>query len=341
MKTLKHWIRRIPSVLFLLLLMTGLPAAASELNVHFLNVGQADATLITFADHAMLIDAGNNDDYEPILNYIQQKQGISQLDYVIGTHPHEDHIGSMDAVIDTLDVEEVLLPDVAANTKTFEDLLTSIDNKGLEITIPEPGQEYALGDASFTILGPIRDYGENLNDWSIALKLTYGTTSFLFTGDAENDAEADLIKSGLDLSADVYQAGHHGSSTSSSESFLDVVHPQYAVISCGAGNDYGHPHEETLDLFASRQITWFRTDEQGTIVASSDGETIQWNQAPCDSVSIAEEAAASPVLVHITNTGKKYHSGGCRYLKKSDIEVSLEDAKARGLTPCSQCNPPS
>lgn len=340
MKTLKHWFRHIPSVLFLILLMTGLPVAAKDLNVHFLNVGQADSTLITFADHAMLIDAGNNDDYGPILNYIQQKQGITKLDYVIGTHPHEDHIGAMDSVIDALDIEKVLLPNVTTNTKTFEDLLNSIDRKNLEITVPEPGQEYSLGDASFTILGPTRDYADNLNDWSISLKLTYGTSSFLFTGDAESDAEADMLKSGLDLSADVYQAGHHGSSTSNSESFLNAVQPQYAVISCGAGNDYGHPHEETLNLFSSHEITCFRTDELGTIVASSDGETIQWNKEPTAFSAAEEETAVSPILVHITNTGKKYHAAGCRYLKNSDIEVTLEEAKGRGLTPCSQCNPP-
>lgn len=365
MKPKNRWLSCLSSLFFMLAMLCGITASADEgLKVHFLNVGQADSTLITCGDHAMLIDAGNNDDDIPVLNYIQNKQGLDHLDYMIGTHPHEDHIGAMDSVLNAVSVDTVMLPDVTANTKTFQDVLTAIDENNLSITVPEVGQTYSLGDASFTILGPVDDYGDELNDWSIALRLTYGETSFLFTGDAESDAEADILKTGLTLRSDVYQVGHHGSRTSSSSALLDTVNPQYAVISCGADNDYGHPHQETLDALNERGIEIYRTDLSGTIVAVSDGSSITFGSGSSQSgsaesgvsASSGEDAAGftqvasndeqnvqdsgSGTTVHITNTGKKYHSAGCQYLKKSDIEVTLSDAKARGLTPCSKCNPP-
>ena len=235
MNTTRRWLTHLSAFFFVLFMAFGLTSYADDgMKVHFLNVGQADSTLITCGDHAMLIDAGKNDDKEPILNYIQNKAGLTHLDYMIGTHPHEDHIGSMDSVIEAVSVDTVMLPNVTANTRTFQDVLTAIDEKGLFITVPEVGETYSLGDASFTILGPVSDYGDNLNDWSIALKITYGNTSFIFTGDAEADAEADMLGTGLDLSADVYQVGHHGSRTSSSSALLDAISPRYAVISCGA-----------------------------------------------------------------------------------------------------------
>lgn len=339
--------------------------AADDMQVHFLNVGQADSTLITCGDHAMLIDAGNDDDDVPVLNYIQSKQGISYLDYVVCTHPHEDHIGAMDSVISNVDVGTVLMPNVTTTTQTFNDLLTSIDNNGLSITVPEVGQEYTLGDATFTVLGPVNDYGDNLNNWSIGIKLTYGDSDFVFTGDAEENAENDIVGTGIDLSAEVFRAGHHGSSTSNSDSLLSAISPEYTVISVGEGNSYGHPNAEALDRFNNYGIQIFRTDKQGTIVASTDGNSITWNTEPTsdfssgDSVAVngsttdndifyneeteipAEESIPVDATVHITETGSKYHSAGCQYLSNSDIEVSLSDAKARGLSPCSRCNPPA
>ena len=339
--------------------------AADDMQVHFLNVGQADSTLITCGDHAMLIDAGNDDDDVSVLNYIQSKQGISYLDYVVCTHPHEDHIGAMDSVISNVDVGTVLMPNVTTTTQTFNDLLTSIDNNGLSITVPEVGQEYTLGDATFTVLGPVNDYGDNLNNWSIGIKLTYGDSDFVFTGDAEENAENDIVGTGIDLSAEVFRAGHHGSSTSNSDSLLSAISPEYTVISVGEGNSYGHPNAEALDRFNNYGIQIFRTDKQGTIVASTDGNSITWNTEPTsdfssgDSVAVngsttdndifyneeteipAEESIPVDATVHITETGSKYHSAGCQYLSNSDIEVSLSDAKARGLSPCSRCNLPA
>lgn len=358
---IKKWLNRITTLLLFIFVMSSTQvSAADEFKVHFLNVGQDDSTLITCGEHAMLIDAGGNNDVEPVLNYIQNKQGLTHLDYVIGTHPHEDHIGGLDAVINSVSVDTVMLPDVTTNTQTFMDVLTAIDNNGLSITIPSPGQTYSLGDASFTILAPVKEYGDDLNNWSIALKLTYGDTSFLFTGDAESDAEKDIVDNGIDISADVFKVGHHGSDTSNSDYLLDAVKPSYSVISCGRDNSYGHPNKNALNRLQAHGTQIFRTDGQGTIVASTDGNTISWSTSPStdwtpgnnittsnsDSAEISnanvqpENNQSSGTTVHITKTGEKYHSAGCQYLRKSDIEVSLSEAKARGLTPCSKCNPP-
>ena len=361
MKLKKNLLKLGSASALLSLLLSANVWASDGMQVHFLNVGQADSTLITCGDHAMLIDAGNDDDDVPVLNYIQNKQGISHLDYIICTHPHEDHIGAMDAVINTVDVHEVLMPDVTTTTQTFDDLLTAIDSNGLSITVPEVGQTYTLGDASFTILAPVNDYGDDLNNWSIGLKLTCGDSDFVFTGDAEANAEGDILATGIDLDAEVFQAGHHGSSTSNSDALLSAISPDYVVISCGEGNSYGHPNAETIDRFQNYGIQIFRTDKQGTVVASTDGSTITWSTDPTtdyssgDGISSnnddasyyketevpAEEPIYTGVTVHITETGSKYHSAGCQYLSKSDIEVSLSEAKAMVLEACSRCNPPA
>lgn len=351
---------------FLLYVCAGHLQAASGLEVHFLNVGQGDATLIRCGTHAMLIDAGGEDDTEPVLNYILNKQNLTGLDYVIGTHPHEDHIGSLDEVIKAVEVGEVLLPDVTTNTNSFYEVLTSLEEKNMGITVPSVGEVYPLGDASFTVIAPNEDYKEDLNNWSIGVKVTYGDTSFLFTGDAEADAEADIVDTGLELQADVLKAGHHGSETSNSEKLLEAVHPSYAVISCGVDNSYGHPHKEVLDRLEQHGIQIFRTDQQGTIVAYSDGDVVTWDHSiweqaegnqvweeagQISSYSEPGKAEEEPSIqnqqevpveqtVHITRTGEKYHAAGCRYLSKSDIPISLFDAKRQGYTPCSKCSPP-
>lgn len=359
------------------------------MEVHFIDVGQADCVLILSAGHAMLVDAGNNADAKTITSYLNE-QGVTRLDYVIGTHPHEDHIGSLDTVIKTCEIGEVILPDKIHTSKTFEDVLDAIETKGLAITLAEPGDTYPIGDASFTVLSPNADYGDNLNNWSVGIRLTNGTTSFLMSGDAEKAAEQDILDNGLDLSADVFKVSHHGSETSNSAAYLKAINPSSAVISCGENNQYGHPDSSVLEEFKKLGIDVYRTDEQGTIIAVSDGKTVTFSTKPSatmksgtradgaksssdneplntrqsengttgssdsGSKNTSKETASKPsptpkpelktetksVTVHMTKTGSKYHSAGCQYLKKSDIEISLDDAKALGLTPCSKCHPP-
>ncbi len=251
-----------------------------EMEVHFLDVGQADCILVSCGGHSMLVDAGNNQDGEMITAYLKE-QGITELDYVIATHPHADHIGGLDTVIENFGIKTLFMPQKVHTTATFEDVIAAIENHDLSITAPKPGDTYPLGSSSFTILSPVKeDYGEELNNWSVGIKLVHGSNSIVMCGDAEEEAEEDICLSGLDISADVLKLGHHGSRTSTGELFLKTVDPKYAIISCGRGNDYGHPHKETLKKLSEAGIFVFRTDEQGTIILESDGKSLQFNAEP-------------------------------------------------------------
>lgn len=326
------------------------PAADTELKVHFIDVGQGDCTLIECDGSYMLIDAGNNDQGTAVWSYLRN-QGVQTLDYVIGTHPDADHIGGMDVVLYKFDCKTIILPEVSNDTAAYDAVIRTMEDKGYTALAPVVGETYALGGASFTIIAPNRDYGEELNDWSVGILLQNGENRFLFLGDAGEAAEEDILANGIPIAADVYKVAHHGSKTSTTQAFLDAVNPSYAVISVGAGNSYGHPSAEVLNRLRSAGIQVFRTDEQGTIVAMSDGTAISWNCTPSETWQAGEpEGTAEPqeneasgdadVIVHITATGKKYHSDGCVYLEKSDYEVTLEEAESRGFTPCAKCNPP-
>ncbi len=317
---------------------------SSDLEVHFIDVGQGDATLILCGGHAMLIDAGDNDKGTLVQSYLRS-QAVENLDYVIGTHPDADHIGGLDVVLYKFDCETVILPDIDSDTKTYEDVLAAMSEKDYAVTRPVVGQTYALGDAEFTIVAPNRDYGNDKNDWSVGVLVQNGENRFLFTGDAGEDAEKDMLANGIDLSADVYKVAHHGSDTGTSEAFLEAVAPDWAVISVGEDNSYGHPDAQVLNELRSAGVSVFRTDEQGTIVAVSDGIEITWSCSPSDSWKAGERGGAAPQsaaedVVHITDSGSKYHAAGCRYLGQSDREVTLAEAKERGLEPCGACHPP-
>jgi competence protein ComEC len=326
-------------------------SAENSLMVHFLDVGQADSILITSQGAAMLVDAGNNEDEEFVLGYLKE-QGITRLDYVIGTHPHEDHIGSLDAVIRNFEIGKVILPEKVHTSKTFQDVLSAIEEKELQITKPVVADKYSLGDANFTIIGPAKDYGNDLNNWSVGIKLTDGDNDFIMCGDAEIEAEYDMTETGIDLQAEVLKVCHHGSRTSTSEAFLKAVNPKYAVISVGKDNTYGHPNNEILDRLENRSIEVYRTDESGTITIVSDGKTLTWNtessiqaqEEEDESAELQEKNTAFPsneqVMVYGTNAGKKYHRKGCSYLNKSNIEMTLKEVRSKGLEPCLKCKPP-
>ena len=257
-----------------------------NLEVHFIDIGQGDCTLIMCGGHAMLIDAGDNDKGTTVQLYLK-KRGIESLDYLVLTHPDADHIGGADVVLTKFDVDTVFMSYFEKDTKTYEDVVQALDYKNMTWQTPELGDSYALGDAFFTILAP-NDLYEDANNASIAVLLQYGETKFLFTGDCEEEAETDILENGMDIQADVYQVGHHGSRTASSQDFMDAVEPTYAVISCGEGNDYGHPHAEVLNRMRQMGIKVFRTDEQGSIVAVSDGKDISWNCAPSETWQTGE-----------------------------------------------------
>jgi beta-lactamase superfamily II metal-dependent hydrolase len=249
---------------------------ADIVEVHFIDVGQGDAILIEANDATMLIDAGENNKGKVVADYLES-QHITKLDYVIGTHPHSDHIGGMDTVLNEFEIDKIIMPSATHTTDTFEDLLDAIKENDLKITRAAVGDQYNLGSATFTIIAPNSPQYEDLNNYSVVIKLTFGNTSFLFTGDAGKMSEEEMLSSGIDLSADVLKLAHHGSAYSSSGAFLDAVNPTYAMINVGKDNDYGHPHAETLQAMLDRNIKVYRTDEQGTVVFTSDGKNISVN----------------------------------------------------------------
>lgn len=254
---------------------------AAKMEVHFIDVGQGDAILVKADGHNMLIDAGGNDDEKDIVAYLKGQQ-IKKLDYVIATHPHEDHIGGLDKVIGSFSIKTFLMPEKENTTKTFEDVLDALIKKNMSVTAPVTGKKYTLGNASFTIIAPNGTYGDTLNNWSIGIKLINGSNSFILCGDAETEAEQDILEGEIDLKADVLKISHHGSNSATNAEFLDAIDPEYAVVSCGEDNKYGHPAKDTLQKVKDRDIALFRTDKQGTVIAKSDGTKIKWSCKPTD-----------------------------------------------------------
>lgn len=339
---------------------TSSAANPDKMEVHFIDVGQGDATLITCGGHAMLIDAGDDSKGTMIQNYLQ-KQNIEKLDYLILTHPDSDHIGGAPVIITKFKIDRVFVSNYEKANKTYQKLIQALDNKRLSRTTPKVGSRYMLGSAAITVLAPNKEY-DKPNDASIAFIIQNGDHKFLFTGDAEENAEQDILKNKYDISADVYKAGHHGSKTSTSEEFFEAVRPTYAVISCAEGNPYGHPDAATLNTFRTNGVKVYRTDEQGTVIATSDGETITfrvpatetWQAgetagSSADSSFSAEEPAQETdssgigEVTYILNTEtEKFHKPSCGYLptaNRKDSSESRESIIAQGYSPCKRCNP--
>lgn len=243
---------------------------STELQIQFLDVGQADSILIINNGHYMLIDAGNDEDGPKLVEYFNEL-GIEKFDYVIGTHPHEDHIGGLDDIIYNFDIEEIILPDAYTTSKTFEDLLTSIEKKEYKITIPEIDKNFNMSECLFEVI--YTGTGENdLNEASIILKMTFGNTTYLFTGDTIKEVEEKILDK--DINIDVLKVAHHGSPYSTSNKFLLKTKPKYAIISVGKYNTYNHPSKETLNRLTKFTNEIYRTDELGTIILKSDGNEI-------------------------------------------------------------------
>lgn len=243
-------------------------AAQSDFSVHFVDVGQGDCILIESGDKNMLIDAGENGSEEAVFEYLKQ-QKIKEFDFIVATHPHSDHIGGLYEVISEYPVKNVIMPRLSKEntptTVTYEKMLKAVKESGARVIAAVPGNVYSLGEAEFQILAPF-EQDENLNNMSVCIKLTYQGKSFLFTGDAEKAVEKQMMNSEYDLSADVFKLAHHGSSTSNSKAFLQAAAPDYAVISCGEDNSYGHPHREIVDLLYDSDIFVYRTDRDGSVV---------------------------------------------------------------------------
>lgn len=279
--------KKLAALLLLLLVLSGCarpqdpvtaPTASEEdyLVVHYIDVGQADCALLVCGDDAMLIDGGNAADGMDVVRYLQLL-GICELDLVVGTHSHEDHIGGLAAVLQRIDAETIWTSEITYTNATVNNFLNAAAGQNTPITQPALGDTYALGDALVTVLGPVRTDYEDINDLSLVLMVEYGETRFLFTGDMEQIAEDDMLDywgEDFDWHADVLKVGHHGSYSSSGYRLLREVAPTWGVIPCGYQNEYGHPHDSTLSRLRDAEVTIFRMDLMGTVIAASDGETI-------------------------------------------------------------------
>lgn len=247
-----------------------------DLEVHVIDVGQGDSILIKSNGENMLIDGGRRASSKEVVNYLTE-QGVEKLKYIVGTHPHEDHIGGLISVLDTFKAENIMLPNILNNTLVFEDLLNSIAKQNLKIKKPKVLNKIKLGNAELTVLAPNSEKYSNINDYSIVLRMDHGNNSFLFTGDAEKKSEGEMLENNKELlDVDILKAGHHGSDTSSTSDFLDAVDPKYAIMSLAAENSYGHPNKSVLESFSERDIKIYRTDQDGSIVVMSDGKNISF-----------------------------------------------------------------
>ena len=311
--------------------------------MHFIDVGQALSVLVECDGQYMLYDGGNVDDGSLIVSYLQS-QGVEQLEYVFCSHAHEDHVGGLAAALAYFPAYHVYSPVTEASTKCFKDFVKYTQQQGLQVEVPAVGTTWPLGGATVTMVGPVAQYSDT-NDTSIVLRIEYGSTSFLLTGDMEKTAETDLVNSGVNLRADVLQVGHHGSSTSTGYLFLDSVLPEMAVISCGVNNKYGHPHEETLSILRDAKVDVYRTDLQGTITIGSDGQNFTVGTehfVPDSQLNPTDPSASSTAQqAYIGNVNsKKFHLPSCSNLPAEKNQIlfsSYDEAVEAGYTPCSSC----
>ena len=324
---------------------------SGSFTIHFIDVGQADSALVTCDGHSMLIDGGNADDSNLVYSVLQRETD-GHLDYVVGTHAHEDHIGGLSGAFETDTADVTFCPVTEYDSKAFRNFKTRADESGGGITIPAVGDTFTLGEASVTVVA-VNYVPEDTNNTSIVIRIVYGDTSFLFTGDAEQETEEKILESGQDIESTVLKVGHHGSSTSTSQAFLDAVSPTYAVISCGKDNSYGHPHSETLAKLASAGVEVLRTDELGDIYCTSDGSEVTFSYGEyhkdADTSAAEIEEPQQPDTIsetYILNTNsRKFHRPDCSSASqisdanREEYTGTREKLIEQGYTPCGYCKP--
>ncbi|SHN86587.1 ComEC/Rec2 family competence protein [Desulfitobacterium chlororespirans] len=357
---------------------TNSPTQSGTLKVNFIDVGQADSILIQSGETAVLVDAGNNADGTLVVNYLKA-QGVTKLAAAIATHPHEDHIGGMDDVLKSFQVDQFYMPNATSTTKTFEDMITAANASGAKKIQVKAGVALDVPGIAGTFLAPVNSGYADLNNYSAVLKITHGNTSFLLTGDAEDISENEMLRNG-NLQSTLLKVGHHGSDSSTTAAFLKAVSPKFAVISVGKGNTYGHPTDAVLSRLSSAGVQVYRTDQSGTIIATSDGTTITMDKVasevkanappanntpasvpaittpePSPAPSPAPEPAPTPkpeptptpaesqAQHYVINTSsKKFHYPTCRSLptkNRGDRDTTRDELINAGYSPCKICNP--
>ena len=347
---MKRWFSALAAVLLLgaVLVGCGLAGAGREsdrevsFQVHYIDVGQADAALVLCGDAAMLIDGGNRDDSSLIYTYLKE-QGIAHLDYVVATHAHEDHVGGLSGALNYATVDTALCSVEDYNSKVFDAFVDQLAKRGKQITVPRAGETFELGDAQVQVLGPVRE-SDDPNNMSLVLRVVYGETSFLFTGDAEREEEQDILDAGYELDSTVLKVGHHGSENSTTYPFLRAVMPDHGVISVGEGNTYGHPTNAALSRLRDAGVQVLRTDHSGTIICSSDGQTVSFRteKGETEREKPVQDNGADYVLN--LNT-RRFHYPDCDSVKsiendnKGSYTGSRQQLVEQGYVPCGGCKP--
>lgn len=340
----------------------------STFEVHFIDVGQADAALVLCDGKAMLIDGGNSEDSNLIYAYLKQRN-IKHLDYIVATHAHEDHVGGLAGALNYATVGSAYCPVTNYDSKAFASFVKYLNKQGKSITVPTAGQTMKLGSADITILAPVKSY-EDPNNTSIVLRIKYGETSFLFTGDANREAEQDILNKKYALGSTVLKVGHHGSATSTTYPFLREIMPKYAIVSVGSNNSYGHPTDDTLSRLRDAGVKVFRTDMQGTIICKSDGKAVtftvaknadadtlsakpaQQSKATTQQQSTSKAADSKPAakpgtdyVLNINKSSMKFHFPSCKSVAKMKeankvfFTGTRDEVIAKGFSPCGNCKP--
>lgn len=331
----------------------------ARMTVHFLDVGQGSAVLVESNGHFMLIDGGDREASSKVVSYLK-KQGVKKLDLVVVSHYDSDHLNGVVGALNVFKVGNVIAPDYTADSRVYQSFVSILKEKNLQRITPEPGEQYKIGKAKFTILAPNQKEYSDENNYSVAIRLVNGKNRFVITGDAEKESEYEMLENGQSLSCDVYMAGHHGSANSSSQQFLQAMDPAYTVISAGEDNNYGHPSQETMARLKAAGCKVFRTDEQGTVVAVSNGKKITWNQKPSSTWAYREFGSSTSIAGssgskktespqekeegnYIGNrNSKKFHRNTCSGLPDEKNRVyfeSVQEAEAAGYDSCGLCRP--
>ena len=373
MKKQNRFVTFILSVLLALTLV--LPGSAvtakadgqGNMAVHFIDVGQGLAILVQSGGENLLYDGGNRSHADEVVQYLKNQQ-VETINYMISSHYDEDHLGGLVKCLDNFEVGHVLGSDYVHTSDLFNTFMNTATAHAIIVEYPSVGDTYEFGTGSFTVMAP-DGISQNSNDNSVVIRLVNGNNSFMFMGDAEETSEQDMISTGMNLDCDVLSLGHHGSASSTSWDLLEATSPSWAVISCGLNNSYGHPAEETMGKLSDMDIPVFRTDDQGTVIALSDGNTISWNQEPCNDYTSGSEkqstdssadqseqdtndAAATESyaaetdtsdtqgrMVWISATGSKYHSiPDCGNMNPDKATQETESqALSQGYEACKKC----
>ena len=342
-------------------------AGQGDMAVHFIDVGQGLAILVQSGGENLLYDGGNRAHSDEVVQYLKNQQ-VETIDYMISSHYDEDHLGGLVKCLDNFEVEHVLGSDYVHTSDLFNTFMNTATAHAIIVEYPSVGDTYEFGTGSFTVMAP-DGISQNSNDNSVVIRLVNGNNSFMFMGDAEETSEQDMISTGMNLDCDVLSLGHHGSASSTSWDLLEAASPSWAVISCGLNNSYGHPAAETMGKLSDMDIPVFRTDDQGTVIALSDGNTISWNQEPCNDYTSGSEkqstdssadqseqdtndAAATESyaaetdtsdtqgrMVWISATGSKYHSiPDCGNMNPDKATQETESqALSQGYEACKKC----